>query len=195
MGFFCKFCGSNDLLKRGFASLCDERLCQYVCRGVSRDNAGLLPLLRYFAFVFAAAFAINLVWEIAQLPFYEGHLLDSRRGWYILLRACVGDGVITLEILLVGRLLFGTWLWPRRLTPARGLVMLAAGATIAVIVEIRGRWSYSELMPVIPVVEAGLVPILQMMILPWAAFKLAFRMGADRDILEDPSPPSGVAPR
>jgi SAM-dependent methyltransferase len=36
--------------------------------------------------------------------------------------------------------------------------------------EIRGSWAYSELMPVVPVHEAGLSPLAQWIVIPLAAF-------------------------
>ena len=36
--------------------------------------------------------------------------------------------------------------------------------------EIRGSWAYSELMPVVPVLEAGLSPVAQWIVIPIAAF-------------------------
>ena len=54
-------------------------------------------------------------------------------------------------------------------------VMLVTGATIAVVVEwvavhVIHRWTYTPRMPLVPGTDIGLVPILQMFILPPAVF-------------------------
>jgi hypothetical protein len=36
--------------------------------------------------------------------------------------------------------------------------------------EVRGSWAYSEFMPVLPVIDAGLSPLAQWIIIPFAAF-------------------------
>jgi hypothetical protein len=40
-------------------------------------------------------------------------------------------------------------------------------------IEIREAWAYRDLMPVIPVIDAGLSPILQWVIIPIAAYTYA----------------------
>jgi hypothetical protein len=57
-------------------------------------------------------------------------------------------------------------------------VMLAAGGMIAIAVEwvavhLLGRWTYTAYMPMIPVLDIGLVPLLQMLILPPSIFYIA----------------------
>jgi hypothetical protein len=42
-------------------------------------------------------------------------------------------------------------------------------------VGLRGSWAYSEFMPVVPLTGTGLAPLLQWLILPVAAYRLATR--------------------
>src|SRR3546814_17514577 len=42
-------------------------------------------------------------------------------------------------------------------------------------IEIRQRWAYRDIMPVVPLVDAGLAPVLQWIIVPLAAFWWALR--------------------
>src|SRR3546814_18122898 len=42
-------------------------------------------------------------------------------------------------------------------------------------IEIRQSWAYRDIMPVIPIVDAGLSPVLQWIIVPLAAFWWALR--------------------
>jgi hypothetical protein len=41
--------------------------------------------------------------------------------------------------------------------------------------EVRGGWAYSDLMPVVPVLDAGLSPLAQWIVIPIAAFWWARR--------------------
>src|SRR3546814_20472472 len=42
-------------------------------------------------------------------------------------------------------------------------------------IEIRQSWAYRDIMPVVPIVDAGLSPVLQWIIVPLAAFWVALR--------------------
>ena len=67
--------------------------------------------------------------------------------------------------------------WLRKLGAAEIAAVIILGLAISIFIEIRAlaenRWGYSALMPIIPLLEVGLSPILQMMILPSATFVLA----------------------
>jgi hypothetical protein len=63
--------------------------------------------------------------------------------------------------------------------------MLIAGFTIAIAVELIAvhvlkRWTYTELMPRIPALEIGMVPVIQMLILPPLIFWIASRYQGGR---------------
>ena len=47
-------------------------------------------------------------------------------------------------------------------------------------IEVRQAWAYREIMPVIPLIDAGLSPILQWVVIPAAAFSWALRPGPGR---------------
>ena len=58
--------------------------------------------------------------------------------------------------------------------------MLSAGLVIAILIEwfaVNGlhRWAYTDQMPRIPVLDVGLTPILQMLILPPLIFLLTHK--------------------
>jgi hypothetical protein len=89
-----------------------------------------------------------------------------------------GDVLITLSTIILTLLIFGGPDWPRA---HKGRVLAAAilfgiGYTIFsewLNIEIREAWTYRDLMPVIPVIDAGLSPILQWVIIPIAAYTYA----------------------
>jgi hypothetical protein len=57
---------------------------------------------------------------------------------------------------------------------------MLTGGTGAVLAEVWqlsiGTWSYASAMPLIPVVNVGLSPVLQFMILPIFIYRLSFKM-------------------
>lgn len=94
-----------------------------------------------------------------------------------------GDLLIAIMSLVAALVVFGTAAWPRSggrrivaLTVAFGLIYTIFSEWLNT--EIRGSWAYSELMPVVPVLGAGLSPLLQWIILPLAAFWWASRRQA-----------------
>ena len=128
--------------------------------------------------VVAWALPLNYVWELAQSPLYVG--MDTlRESWWHCLVASIGDAVLVLLIVATGWGLFREPDWfVRRGTP--GLAFAAvSGVTIAVLVEWAAlsvrRWSYTTQMPLIPVVDVGVLPILQMAFLPPLIFGIVGR--------------------
>ena len=106
--------------------------------------------------------------------------------WLFCLWASFGDANITLGLFFIGILLFRSWSWPLRLTWAKGLYLFLIGAATAIAIELHAistdRWAYSRLMPVLPYAEVGLVPTVQMIILPYTNIRIAFRILRNRSL-------------
>lgn len=114
--------------------------------------------------IFAVSFTINWAWEMAQMRAYAT-LADQP--WPLTILPCsvaaLADAGLTLAICGVSEFL----------TRALRLPFLASsallGATAAVLIEkvdlARGSWSYSEAMPIVPIVNVGLWPFLQLTVL------------------------------
>ena len=124
--------------------------------------------------VFAIAAAVNYAWELAQRPFYAG-MGDLSAALIHCLRAALGDGVLVLVIYGAGVLAFRRRDWFCRPGWRGYAFMFTAGLAIAVAVEwvalhLAQRWSYSERMPLIAGI--GIVPLLQMVVLPPLVFFL-----------------------
>ena len=135
--------------------------------------------IKRIALISAIALPVNYVWEMLQMPLYQGMYFSDPNAWLSCLRASVGDVFITVFIFLGGRLIFSSWSWPRSLGAARIAYLVLIGIVIAVAIEIMalkaGRWSYSPLMPVVPGISVGIVPVLQLIFLPYLSYFLAFR--------------------
>ena len=122
---------------------------------------------------------INFIWEMAQMPLYRDMPFSALSSWWFCLRASVGDGVIVLTIWAIGAALRRQFKWFTPLGLTSVTILLLSGAMIAVAVEIQstntGRWAYSEFMPILPVVGAGVSPFVQSLVLPLVSMKLAMK--------------------
>ena len=139
--------------------------------GDSTSSAPWRRLGRFFAATVLTGFVLNEIWEMAQMSAY---VEMAGRSWTSTLalctRAAVGDAGITLGIYAAGALAAGDLGWGLR---GRWNIYAAAavlGLAYAVLVEhaalAAGRWLYTEPMPVVPGLGAGLWPLLQMTLLP-----------------------------
>lgn len=119
-------------------------------------------------------FVLNLPWEVLQMSLYAA----PGTAFIPAVRSHVGpalvDALIILAIYGVGALLFGGPRWTLGMGPRRWGFLLAAGALAAMGIEWRalnltGAWAYAPAMPRVPGVGVGLLPLLQMLLLPAAS--------------------------
>lgn len=77
-------------------------------------------------------------------------------------------------------MVFGQWEWPNKLNVIKILFLGIIGALIAIYLEVTalnsGKWSYSDLMLRLPLLRAGIVPVIQMMLLPFLSYKLGLKI-------------------
>jgi uncharacterized membrane protein len=144
---------------------------------VASEGFWLGALRRYFAFVAVA----NLVWEIAQLPLYTIWYEATPGEIAFAVAHCTGgDILIASASLLLALLLVARPTWPDETYRRVATLTVAFAVPYTVFsewlnTEIRGSWAYSELMPVVPVLDAGLAPLAQWIVIPIAAFWWARR--------------------
>ena len=106
----------------------------------------------------AGAWAFNLPWEIAQRPLYSGYegFGPHLKGCFV---ASLGDVAIFGGLFGFMAAATGSRRWFEG-SRARFSTLAAAGITLAAAIEYRalylGKWSYSENMPLVPVLELGL---------------------------------------
>lgn len=133
--------------------------------------------VRQVGAIFFIAFALNYVWEIAQAPLYAG-TGDWGNAWLHCLVASLGDGILVSIIYAVGSVAFRCSNWYLHPTGRAYGLMLASGFCIGVAVEwaailVLNRWAYASSMPLIPGLGLGLVPVLQMLLVPPLIFRIA----------------------
>lgn len=122
----------------------------------------------------------NLIWEIVHLPLYTiGQTGSLGELAFAVVHCTVGDLLIAGGALVGSLLLFGTRGWPneRFLLVASLTVLVGIGYTLFSERRNteRGSWTYSTLMPVVPMIGTGLSPLAQWIVIPAAAFWWARR--------------------
>ncbi len=121
-------------------------------------------------------FALNLVWEVVQLPLYD---LDRLVGWpevgFAVLHCTIGDAAVALVSYLIAALITRAPRWPQH-RPLAGLaVVLIAGELFTIWAEwhnvyVLRNWAYAAGMPTIGGI--GLAPLAQWLILPVVALTI-----------------------
>jgi hypothetical protein len=127
------------------------------------------------------AFLLHFPWEFLQVPFFTD--MTTAPHWDAVkfcTSATLGDVAITLVAFWGTAAAARSRDWirhPRRTTTATFVII---GVVITMVSERLatgplGRWTYSELMPVVPVLGVGLVPVIQWLVLPLALLWLVRR--------------------
>ena len=115
---------------------------------------------------------LELLWEVAQFPLYTvWHEGDWGYILYGLVHCTLGDLLILLVAYWVVALLNRNRYWYRSNILVNGFLftLLGLGYTIyseIVNVSIKGNWDYTELMPIIPVIDIGGMPFMQWVLVP-----------------------------
>ncbi len=130
----------------------------------------------------------HLFWEIGHVPLYT---IWAEGSWgeiaFAVIHCTGGDLLIAMSALLLALFLFGAGQWPgeRATLVLAATIVFGVGYTIFsewLNITVREAWAYREIMPVIPIVDAGLTPILQWLVIPALAYfgALRPRRGAGR---------------
>lgn len=145
------------------------------------DNtpAWLITLRRY---IFCAA-AFHLLWELAHLPLYTIWQTGTTRELaFAAIHCTAGDILIAMSTMLISLFLIGDSAWPAQKSGAVLAVAIVLAVAYTIFSEwlnivVREAWAYRDIMPVVPVINTGLSPILQWIVVPSAAYAFAMRAG------------------
>ncbi|OSZ77157.1 hypothetical protein CAP36_12140 [Chitinophagaceae bacterium IBVUCB2] len=123
------------------------------------------------------ALLLNLIWELVQMPLYRDSSFTIGHIAFCAL-ASVADALMVLLLYFGVALIFRNSLWIQHLKWQQIAIVILTGGTGAVLSEMRhlssGSWAYDNSMPLIPVVNVGIAPVLQFMILPLIIYFLSF---------------------
>lgn len=133
--------------------------------------------VRYLLILVAVSFVLHFVWENLQAPLYAG-FISFYEHFSMCLAAAIGDVFFSLSALLFMILI--KRVSPLKFNKSDYIILAALGFIIAVAIEknalLAGKWSYSGAMPLIPYLNVGLTPILQMIFLLPLSFYLAQKL-------------------
>lgn len=126
-------------------------------------------------------FIINLFWEIVQMPLFTSYQEATFLGINTAcIQASLGDAVMIVVSFWILAILFKSREWIYQLNTFRIGLFLIPGLVFTIIAEHLaigplGRWEYGNLMPVLPFLGTGVVPIAQWVLIPvlvlWAVRK------------------------
>lgn len=128
---------------------------------------------QYIIIVATVGFLLNLIWELAHGPLYKDYKYDWDHIPFCIL-ASITD-MLTLLLMLFG---FGLWykniFWIKQFSFSKCFLIILTGGLSTTFLEMwhidRGDWSYGLSMPLIPIVNVGISPVLQFTILPLIIF-------------------------
>lgn len=134
--------------------------------------------------LFVISVALNYPWEMGQAFLYVGMDYSAATWWHCFV-ASLGDGVLVGLIYFSGRMVMSRSDWFTRPGLKPYAIMVTTGLMIGVGVEWvavhrLARWTYTEAMPLIPMLDIGWVPVLQMLVLPPLIFSILAKTGRIR---------------
>ena len=139
-----------------------------------------MAFIRFLFSLFLVSTALHFGWEISQMRYYlfsvpslpsydvfiEGHWTTAAK-----------DGLITVALYLLVGMLVKNAGWAKRFNRQRFMFLIVLGFLWAVgveyhAIEVAHRWTYAKSMPMIPILNVGVAPVLQMVIIPFFAIWL-----------------------
>lgn len=136
-----------------------------------------MDVLRTCTLIALISFGLHFVWEFSHVRLYTA--FDHWSGGIpVYWLATIGDVLYTLGAFALVSAIKQTYDWVRDMTLSDYLMLVSLGFLIALFVEYKGlafeRWQYLPDMPIIPVLNVGLSPVLEMsLLLPLTVFLTA----------------------
>ncbi len=118
------------------------------------------------------SFLLNFLWEMQQMPFFqvysESYCVDQVINCTI---ATVGDAGISITAFWTVAIMSKSRQWFRQLNWWQLSSFILVGVAITIIFEalatgVLDRWEYADVMPTLPFLGTGLLPLLQWIFIP-----------------------------
>ena len=127
----------------------------------------------------ALAFLFNLIWELIQMPLYKNASYSLEHIAFCGL-ASIADAILVMLLFFGSAVIFKNLFWIQDKKWQQIIIVILIGGIGAVLGEMRhlsiGSWAYADAMPIIPLLNVGLSPILQFMILPIVVYITSFKL-------------------
>ena len=143
-----------------------------------------LPLAPELTVAFFS-FAFHFVWEMLQVPTYQGmSTMEHWAGIMVCTQATVGDVGFALTAFWITAVFRRSRRWMLSSSIPDVLLFLAVGMILTIgfeyyYVEIAHRWTYATWMPLVPPFGTGLSPFMQWIIVPPLVLLVARRQLQD----------------
>lgn len=124
--------------------------------------------MKRIATIFLSALLLNLLWENLHSFLYISYM-GGKITEFILIRASLFDAILITLISL-------PFIYSKLLKNKSWLIIIV-GIIVAILNEWyglgTGRWVYSELMTIIPLIDTGLTPTIQLGLLGYISYRLS----------------------
>lgn len=146
---------------------------------LSKKSTNKSAFKRFTLIVMIVAYVLNFTWEVIQMPLYKNSSYSIEHVAFCAL-AAVADAIMTFLLYFGFAFIYKKPLWAQKIIFPQVLILMLAGGIGAIGAEIRhislGSWAYAKSMPIIPIVNVGLSPVLQFMLLPVCIYYLSFQL-------------------
>lgn len=124
----------------------------------------LMEKFLFLFFLILLSYFSNFIWENLHYPFYS---IIKKRPTFL----CVSmDVVIILIFYLILAFILQNFFWIQEADYKLITITIILGGILGIIIEklslFLNLWAYNEKMPQVPIANVGLLPVLQLMILP-----------------------------
>lgn len=129
---------------------------------------------QFILIISGVAFFLNFIWELAQGFLYVDFKFNLNHISFCAL-ASITDMLTTLILLFGFALIYkNNVFWIRRMSTLKVMLLMVVGGSSTILIEMwhigREDWIYTEKMVMLPLVDVGLSPVLQFVLLPWITF-------------------------
>ncbi len=141
----------------------------------------------FIKFIFILAiigFVLNFIWEILHSPLYLGYINNTH---HVLISALasVADALMSILLYIGFAFILKDPYWIKLLTIKRAVLVGTVGGVGAMVSEVLhvsgGDWAYESTMPIIPILNVGLSPVLQFITLPLSSYAFGFWLLKERN--------------
>ena len=126
--------------------------------------------MKKWILVFIYSFGLNLIWENVHQFLYL-HNKGKEITELVLIQATLFDALIILGLIFILRLFLISRRYPS--------ILIFAGIFISIFIEYWalgiGRWEYNNLMPIIPFLNVGVTPTIQLGLIGYLVYRIIFK--------------------
>ena len=136
--------------------------------------------------LYTISWLLNTLWEVLQSPLFRVH--GNSNHLLFCLLAAIADAIMTVLLYFSFAQFYKNLFWFKKPGYYRLFLLALTGGLGALLSEFihisLKQWSYQQSMPLIPLLNVGLVPVLQFMLLPGLTYYFALKNSQDPQVLK-----------